>query len=99
MLFLPLRQEGDSFSGAMVEHLKAQAPLPPELEVWARAAAAGDAAAQFNLGLAFYRGDKVPQDLYKCAELWAQAAEQGDEMAEANLAQLESFLNSQLEKV
>ena len=79
----------------MVEHLQAEVCLPPELEVWARAAAAGDAAAQFNLGLAYYRGDRVPQNLAKCAELWAQAAEQGDEMAQDNLDQLQRLMSEQ----
>ena len=94
-LFQQAAGRGDSASAAMVEHLQAEVCLPPELEVWARAAAAGDAAAQFNLGLAYYRGDRVPQNLAKCAELWAQAAEQGDEMAQANLDQLQRLMSEQ----
>ncbi|CAE7035216.1 SRP72 [Symbiodinium natans] len=94
-LFQQAATKGDSASIAMVEHLKAEVCLPPELEVWARAAAAGDAAAQFNLGLAYYRGDRVPQDLAKCAELWTQAAEQGDDQARANLDQLQRFKSEQ----
>eukprot|EP00439_Symbiodinium_sp_Y106_P075197 s125_g14.t2 len=94
-LFQQAASRGDSASAAMVEHLQAEVCLPPELEVWARAAAAGDAAAQFNLGLAYYRGDRVPQNLAKCAELWAQAAEQGDEMAQDNLDQLQRLMSEQ----
>lgn len=57
----------------------------PWVEVWMRAAQEGDPAAQFNLGLAFLKGEGVPQDSAKCIELWKKAAEQGDEMAQQNL--------------
>lgn len=60
----------------------------PCVDVWSRAAQEGDPAAQFNLGLAFLKGEGVPQDSAKCIELWKKAAEQGDEMAQQNLIAL-----------
>jgi len=60
----------------------------PWVEVWMRAAQEGDSGAQFNLGLAFLKGEGVPQDSAKCIELWTKAAKQGDEMAQENLIAL-----------
>eukprot|EP00434_Breviolum_minutum_P006086 symbB.v1.2.005363.t1/scaffold301.1/size235092/15 len=93
-MFQEASAKGDDLSKAMVEQLKAHksAKLPPELDAWAREAASGDTTAQFNLGLAYYRGDLVQQDLVKCEQLWERAAEQGDDMARENLATLREHL-------
>eukprot|EP00931_Biecheleriopsis_adriatica_P069556 TRINITY_DN43388_c0_g1_i1.p1 TRINITY_DN43388_c0_g1~~TRINITY_DN43388_c0_g1_i1.p1 ORF type:complete len:301 (+),score=88.83 TRINITY_DN43388_c0_g1_i1:102-1004(+) len=87
---------GDEMSQEMATQLQAQkeqaeakarSSVPEHaLEIWARAAADGDASAQFNLGLAYLKGEGVPKDHSKCIELWTKAAEQGDEMAQRNLA-------------
>ncbi|CAK0809898.1 unnamed protein product [Prorocentrum cordatum] len=60
----------------------------PLVDFWIGAAQEGDPAAQFNLGLAFLKGEGVPQDSAKCIELWTKAAQNGDEMAQQNLLAL-----------
>ncbi|CAK9067940.1 DAP3-binding cell death enhancer 1 (DAP3-binding cell death enhancer 1 [Durusdinium trenchii] len=94
MLFQEAAGKGDSLAKAMAEKLEAQKAevLPPELQIWAKEAANGDANAQFNLGLAYYRGDMVQQDLFKCEQLWERAAEQGDDMAKENLVTLREHM-------
>ena len=42
------------------------------------AAKAGDAAAQYNLGVCYYNGDGVPKDLTQAAYWFRKSAEQGD---------------------
>lgn len=93
-MFQYASSRGDSLAKAMAEQLEAQKAekLPPELELWAKEAANGDTTAQFNLGLAYYRGDLVQQDLSKCEQLWERAAEQGDDMARENLATLREHM-------
>eukprot|EP00435_Cladocopium_sp_Y103_P040309 s231_g10.t4 len=93
-MFQDASSRGDSLAKAMAEQLEAQKAekLPPELELWAKEAANGDCTAQFNLGLAYYRGDLVQQDLSKCEQLWESAARQGDDMARENLATLREHM-------
>ena len=55
------------------------------LKEWQPIAEAGDANAQYNLGLLFARGQGVPQDYAKAAEWYTKAAEQGVPAAEYNL--------------
>ena len=45
----------------------------------------GDAQAQFNLGLIYYKGEGVRQDKQKAVEWYRKAAEQGDARAQYNL--------------
>merc|ERR1712228_180193 len=77
-----LSKESDSDVGG--EKFSAD-PVFERFEHWAQAAAEGDPAAQFNLGLAYLRGDGIEKDQKKGIELWKMAAEQGDEMAQRNL--------------
>jgi hypothetical protein len=51
-------------------------------------AESGDALAQNNLGLDYYRGEGVPQDYAQAAVWWRKAAEQGQRAAQLNLGQL-----------
>eukprot|EP00928_Gymnodinium_smaydae_P005705 TRINITY_DN11955_c0_g1_i1.p2 TRINITY_DN11955_c0_g1~~TRINITY_DN11955_c0_g1_i1.p2 ORF type:complete len:279 (-),score=83.25 TRINITY_DN11955_c0_g1_i1:61-897(-) len=90
-------EQGDEMAEKMLEELRARqeeqekkqcAVQAHTVEVWSSAAAAGDPAAQFNLGLAYLKGEGVPQDQGRCIDLWTRAAEQGDEMAQRNLAAL-----------
>lgn len=49
-------------------------------------AEAGDAEAQFNLGVIYDSGDGVPQDYQEAAKWFSMAAEQGLAVAQHNLA-------------
>ena len=56
-----------------------------EIQELQKAAEQGDAVAQFNLGVLYYKGEGVPQD-YKEAFKWhLKAAEQGYADAQTNL--------------
>ena len=50
-----------------------------------RAAEQGDAAAQFNLGFAYLKGEGVPQDYAEAVKWWRRADEQGLAPAQYNL--------------
>lgn len=50
-----------------------------------KAAAQGDAAAQFNLGVLYDQGRGVRQDYQKAREWWEKAAAQGHAMAQVKL--------------
>ena len=50
-----------------------------------KAAAQGDADAQYNLGVLYYNGEGVPRDISKAREWFEKAAAQGDESAKAAL--------------
>jgi TPR repeat protein len=50
-----------------------------------RLAEEGHAYAQFNLGLAYYHGQGVPQDYVEAVKWYRKAAEQGNAMAQYNL--------------
>ena len=52
---------------------------------WLSAAAAGDAKAQYNLGVIYDHGKGVPEDDAEAAKWFRLAAEQGDAMAQFNL--------------
>lgn len=45
----------------------------------------GDADAQYELGLCYFRGDKVHRDMSEAVRLYRLAAEQGHEEAEITL--------------
>ena len=54
-------------------------------EWYTKAAEAGNASAQFNLGLCYYKGQGVPQDYKKAVQWYKKAAEAGDANAQCNL--------------
>ena len=45
----------------------------------------GNASAQSDLGLAYYKGEGVPEDYVEALKWLRKAADQGDAMAQANL--------------
>lgn len=51
-------------------------------------ASQGDAEAQFNLGMQYYKGEGVPQSHLGAAKWWRKAAEQGHAEAQCNLGSL-----------
>jgi hypothetical protein len=51
--------------------------LPKAIELWSRAAEAGNVTARFNLGLQYASGSGVPKDMKKAASYLLQAAESG----------------------
>jgi len=56
---------------------------------WYRKAAEhGDAKAQYNLGIAYAKGEGIAKDEAQAVEWFRKAAEQGDSDAQANLRQL-----------
>lgn len=62
--------------------------LGGNIEEWAAAAREGVAAAQYNLAMAYLKGNGVEVDLDRGGELMADAAAQGDEAAQQMLQQL-----------
>jgi hypothetical protein len=56
-----------------------------DFATWQTQAAAGNARAQYNLGLTYYNGTGVTQNLAEAARWFEQAAEQGQAQAAANL--------------
>jgi TPR repeat protein len=63
----------------------AQAPTPAEIAELRVQANAGDAVAQYNLGLMYATGEGVPQDDAQAVTWFRQAAEQGHAGALNNL--------------
>jgi len=61
-------------------------PSPEEFAEWKEAAANGDPAAQFNLGVAYYHAKGVPVDYTEAAMWFKNAAEKGDAGAQHGLA-------------
>jgi hypothetical protein len=61
-------------------------PSPEEFAEWKEAAANGDPAAQFNLGVAYYHAKGVPVDYTEAAMRFKKAAEKGDAGAQHDLA-------------
>src|SRR5689334_6799617 len=55
------------------------------LKEWRPVAEAGDANAQYNIGMLYARGQGVPQDYRQAAEWYRKAAEQGVAAAQYNL--------------
>jgi hypothetical protein len=64
------------------------ADRPNELADLALAAATGDSVAQYDLAVAYFRGEKVAQDYSKAAALWRPLAERGHPEANNNLGYL-----------
>ena len=62
-----------------------------DLEQLAIVAALGDTVAQYNLGVEFFRGDKVPRDFGKAASMWRKASDAGDVAASNNLGFLKYY--------
>ena len=58
---------------------------------WRVRAEAGEAAAQFTLGVMYYEGKGGPQDFVEAAAWFRQAAEQGHAGAQLNLGSMYSF--------
>jgi hypothetical protein len=56
------------------------------VEWWQKAAAQGDANAQYNLGVMYNKGEGVPKDAARAIEWYRKAAEQGNSYAQFNLA-------------
>jgi hypothetical protein len=56
-----------------------------KIEKMRKAAAQGNAIAQFNLGLLYYSGEGVPQDYKRAAQWYQKAAEQGNADAQSDL--------------
>jgi uncharacterized protein len=54
-------------------------------------AALGDTLAQYNLGVEFFRGDRVRRDYAKAAKLWRSASDAGDVAAANNLGFLKYY--------
>jgi TPR repeat protein len=54
-------------------------------DAFTKLAEQGDAKAQFNLGLMYYKGEGVRQDKFEAARFFRKAAEQGNAEAQANL--------------
>ena len=55
------------------------------LQEWTPLAEAGDANAQYNLGVMYGRGDGVPQDYAEAVKWYRLAADQGHASAQSNL--------------
>jgi uncharacterized protein len=55
------------------------------LQEWIPAAEAGDAVAQYNLGIMYYNGKGVPQDYAEAVKWYRLTADQGDADAQYNL--------------
>ena len=55
------------------------------LREWRSLAAQGDAAAQYNLGLMYNKGQSVPQDYAEAVKWYRRAAKQGNGGGQANL--------------
>lgn len=67
-------------------HLAQTADAPAcRIQELAIAAALGDVEAQYDLGVAFHRGEELPQDLVKAATMWRMAADKGVVAAFNNL--------------
>jgi len=67
----------------LVCHGAASAQTPPDLT--RQRADQGDTIAQFNLGLMYNDGERVPQDFGQAAAWYRQAADQGFARAQYNL--------------
>ena len=62
-------------------------PYNPEL---VKKAEGGDAEAQSELGMCYFRGKGVTKDYEEAVKWWTKAAEQGDEQAKKQLELLKS---------
>ncbi len=68
--------------------MPATGPEPCPVQGFAIEAALGDAAAQYNLGVELYRGERVEQDLEKAAALWQMSVASGNVPAHNSLGYL-----------
>ena len=66
----------------------AEQVTPEPIREWRAAADRGEAWAQFNLGLAYDKGDGVEKDLREAVRWYRKAAEQGDKEAQRALQKL-----------
>jgi putative methionine-R-sulfoxide reductase with GAF domain len=79
---------GRGTSGAAVSDPQAAtlpAPVASKLAALQRLAAAGDPAAQFDIGMRYSTGDQVPQDYGQAVRWFSLAAERGNVAAQAML--------------
>lgn len=77
-------EERNALTRLIEDHLT---PYANEAENEYRADAdAGDLYAMYNLGLAYYKGDKAPKDYGEAVKWWRKAAEMNLVIAQANLA-------------
>jgi TPR repeat protein len=67
------------------------------LQEWIPAAEAGDAVAQYNLGIMYYNGKGVPQDYAEAVKWYRLAADQGNANAQSNLGIIYEYGNSVLQ--
>lgn len=63
-----------------------QGDFKAAMGIWNPLAEAGDARAQYNLGMIYYEGRGVPRDVAQAILLWRKAADQGHLRARHNLA-------------
>jgi len=80
------------FGGMLVvsgcsKEVKKIEPYSPEL---VKKAEAGNANAQYNLGLCYYKGAGVTKDEKEAVNWWTKAAKQGDSRAKQELKKLKS---------
>lgn len=66
-------------------------PAKCELQNLAIDAALGDSVAQYNLGVEFFRGNKLSRDYAKAANLWRKASDAGEVAASNNLGFLKYY--------
>ena len=62
-----------------------ETPSQEQITEWRRAAAQGDAGAQYNLGVAYDHGEGVSQNYAEALKRYRIAADQGDAGAQYNL--------------
>lgn len=60
-------------------------PIAQDIRWWQRLANKGDAQAQFNLGVIYYRGKGISQDYVEAVKWFREAAKQGEPRAQLNL--------------
>jgi hypothetical protein len=73
------------FLAATILTLLATSSLSADIKTLRKQAEAGDAKAQFNLGVAYFRGQGVPQDYKETVKWFRKAADQGLAEAQHNL--------------
>ncbi len=73
------------FTTSLLVPLAHAASEPSSLQALEAEAAQGNVTAQYDLGVEFYQGEKVEQNLEKAAALWRLAAQSGHVSAHNNL--------------
>jgi hypothetical protein len=84
-LFLPAQKE-KGFEEGMAAYKRGD--YATALKKWRPPAEAGDATAQYNLGVMYAEGQGVPQDDEEAAKWFRKAAEQGDADAQCTLGKM-----------